>query len=189
MATHPLGPTVDGLLAERATTHPDTVFLRFATGDLTFADTNDRVDRLAARLRATGVERGDVVPVLLPNSVEFALTWLALCRLGAVACLVNTSFKGPALHHALAVAAPVTVVVHDAFAAAVDAVAADLPTLQRLVRLQDGAWEGLAAATTDGPPPPSHGPTDPAMILFTSGTTGPSKGCVLSHRYTVRQAG
>lgn len=193
-----LGPTIDALLATRARSHPEVVFLRFASGDLTFAEAAARSDRLAAGFAAAGVRQGDVVPVLLPNSAEFALTWLALCRLGAVACLVNTAFRGPALAHALGLTDAHTMVLHVSFAAQVAEVISALPHLERAVVVGAGASDALpvvaiAWETVDGDPgtlPANsrHAPTDPAMILFTSGTTGPSKGCVLSHRYTLRQA-
>jgi crotonobetaine/carnitine-CoA ligase len=194
-----LGPTIDELLATRSVTHPDTVFLRFAAGDITFSEAAARSDRLAAGFAALGVRHGDVVPVLLPNAQEFALTWLALCRLGAVACLVNTAFRGPALAHALGVTDAHTVVVHREFAAQFTEVASAVPHLERLVVLGDeeaGSSLGVEVVdwrSVDGDPAtlPSHAghtATDPAMILFTSGTTGPSKGCILSHRYTLRQA-
>ncbi|MEN9645722.1 MAG: hypothetical protein RL238_2391 [Actinomycetota bacterium] len=196
---HDLGPTIDALLALRSVSHPDVVFLRFASGDLTFAEAAARSDRLAAGLAHAGVRAGDVVPVLLPNSVEFALTWLALCRLGAVACLVNTAFRGPALAHALGLTDAHTVVVHGSFAAQVAEVASSLPHLERAVHvgaIEAGVlsvvltvdWHTVAGDPATLPAHAGHRATDPAMILFTSGTTGPSKGCVLSHRYTLRQA-
>ncbi len=194
-----LGPTIDALLATRAVTHPDTVFLRFASGDLTFAESARRSDRLAAGFAAMGVRQGDVVPVLLPNSPEFALTWLALCRLGAVSCLVNTAFRGPALAHALGLTDAHTVVVHRSLATQLVEVLDSLPHLERVVLLGDGEvpgrfdvasidWHEVDGDVDALPPHAGHTATDPAMILFTSGTTGPSKGCILSHRYTLRQA-
>jgi crotonobetaine/carnitine-CoA ligase len=132
-----LGPTLDGLLAERAASHPDTVFLRFADRDLTFAEVDDVAGRLANGLAGLGVSAGDVVPVLLPNSAEFVLTWFALCRVGAVACLVNTAFRGPALAHALAVTDAHTLVLHGSLEAAVGEVADQLPSLQRIIEVAD----------------------------------------------------
>ena len=198
-SAHELGPTIDALLAARARSHADTVFLRFASADLTFAETAARSDQFAGGLAAMGIGKGDVVPVLLPNSPEFALTWLALCRLGAVSCLVNTAFRGPALAHALGVTDAHTVVLHHSFAAQFAEVAGALPHLRRVVVVGDLGRDALAGVdvvnwhAVDGDPAglaqhAGHSATDPAMILFTSGTTGPSKGCVLSHRYTLRQA-
>jgi crotonobetaine/carnitine-CoA ligase len=194
-----LGPTIDALLESRARSHPDTVFLRFAAGDLTFAAAHGRTERLAAGLAALGVTKGDVVPVLLSNTPEFVLTWLALCRLGAVACMVNTAFRGPALAHALGLTDAHTVVVHDAYVSQLEEVAHALPHLERVVVLGESVrrsvhgatmldWHHVDAPVATLPPHAGHSATDPAMILFTSGTTGPSKGCVLSHRYTLRQA-
>jgi crotonobetaine/carnitine-CoA ligase len=193
-----LGPTIDALLAARAGTHADTAFLRFADGDLSFAETHRRAERLAAGFAALGVSKGDVVPVLLSNSAEFVLTWFALCRLGAVACLVNTASRGPALAHALGVTDAHTAVVHEGFASQFAEVAEALPHLERVVVLgaepppMTGAallsWHEVDGEPGALPPHAGHAATDAAMILFTSGTTGPSKGCVLSHRYTLRQA-
>jgi crotonobetaine/carnitine-CoA ligase len=196
VSSRELGPTIDGLLARRATTHADAEFLRFASGDLTFADVDRRATRLAAGLASIGIERGDVVPVLLKNSPELAISWFALCRLGAVACFVNTGFRGPALRHALATAGGAVLIADGAFADHIAEVAGDLMQLRTSVWVGEAAtlpgvgvrrWQDLATHEDD-PPPPMHGALDPAMVLFTSGTTGVSKGCILPHRYTVRQA-
>ena len=69
--------------------------MRFADGDLTFAETDARVTRSLAAWPSLGVGRGQLVPVLLPNGADFVVTWLALCRLGAVATLVNTALRVP----------------------------------------------------------------------------------------------
>ncbi len=182
------GPTIDGLLAERARTHGDTAFLRFTSGDLTFADVDERVSRLAGGLRSLGIGRGDTVPVLLPNSPGFVIAWLALCRLGAVACLVNTAFKGPALAHALAATGARWIVEHPSVATAVDAVLPELPVAPVRIGAEQLADLADRAAAPDDGVRSTHTASDPAMVLFTSGTTGVSKGCVLPHRYTVRQA-
>ena len=199
----PVVPTIDALLAGQARAVPDRVFLRFDDGDLTFAETERRVDALAAGLAGLGVSCGELVPVLLPNGADFVVTWLALCRLGAVATLVNTALRGPALAHALDLTTAGLVVVHDSLVPSLDPIVAEGTDLARAVVVggPDGSRRELAAAGVEvvddaslagvagSPlPPPTHTVTDPAMVLFTSGTTGPSKGCVLSHRYAVRQA-
>ncbi|MCP3939774.1 MAG: ATP-dependent acyl-CoA ligase [Actinomycetia bacterium] len=181
-----LGPTIDGLLAERARTHTDREFLRFDSGDLTFAEVDDRTSRLAAGLASIGVEPGATVPVLMANGAEFMISLFALSRLGAVACLINTAFKGPALVHAITVTQPRTVLYDATVAANLDEVADALPA--GLVHIAvGGRWEELAASSTIAISS-THEAVDPAMVLFTSGTTGPSKGCVLSHRYVLRHA-
>jgi crotonobetaine/carnitine-CoA ligase len=195
-----LGPTIDAVLAKQAERHPDRVFLRFATGDVTFAEAEQRSARLAAGLASIGVAPGEVVPVLLDNSVEFVLTWLALCRVGAAGCLVNTALKGPALQHAIESSAGRLIVVNASTATNVTSVLDNLPDIEAYVTVGDDVpdlagrhrhgWSDLAArvGAESVPPPTDRSATDTAMVLFTSGTTGVSKGCMLSHRYTLRQA-
>ena len=205
-ARPPAVPTIDALLAAQAAAVPDRVFLRFDDGDLTFAETDRRVDALAAGLAALGVSRGQLVAVLLPNGADFVVTWLALCRLGAVATLVNTALRGPALAHALDLTTAGLVVVDDSLVSSLAPIVAEGASLDRavVVGATDGSTKALTAAGVEVidhaslaglagvggsvSPVPTHTVTDPAMVLFTSGTTGPSKGCVLSHRYAVRQA-
>ena len=104
------GLTIDRLLDLRASDSADTTFLRFSAGDLTFGDARRRSMGLAHGLADLGVQRGQLVPVLMPNGPDFAITWLALCTLGAVSTLLNTEFRGPALVHALNLSGADTVV-------------------------------------------------------------------------------
>ncbi|MGA1053474.1 MAG: AMP-binding protein, partial [Ilumatobacteraceae bacterium] len=94
--------TIPELLADRAQTHPDRPFLRFADGDITFAELAAWSGGLAEHFRALGIGRGDLVPVMMPNRAEFVAAWFALAELGAVTTMINTAMRGPALAHALA---------------------------------------------------------------------------------------
>jgi crotonobetaine/carnitine-CoA ligase len=192
-------PTIDRLLDECAADNAATTFLRFSSGDVTYGEAHRRATGLAHGLADLGVGRGQLVPVLMSNGPSFAITWLALAKLGAVSTLLNTAFRGPSLEHALNSSGADTLVVEAGLVPHLAAVADALVHLRRLVVV--GAAPVLpelsgvtvldhAALCTDDLSAirSAHEVTDPAMVLFTSGTTGPSKGCVLSHRYAVRQA-
>lgn len=192
--------TIDRLLDLRASDSADTTFLRFTGGDLTFGEARRRSMCLANGLADLGVQRGQLVPVLMGNGPEFAIAWLALCTLGAVSTLLNTDFRGPALLHALNLSGAETVVIDARFVPNVAGVLGELPHIRRVIVA--GFTDEVAAhltgvevldlgtvsAADEMVIPSLHASSDPAMVLFTSGTTGPSKGCVLSHRYAVRQA-
>lgn len=196
--------TIGALLELRARTHEDEVFLRFdeAGNEVTFAETEALVGRLAGGLADTssgcGLRSGDRVAMLLPNRPEFPLAWFALSRLGAVAAPVNTAFRGTVLQHALNLAGARVAVVDAEFLHALETIADRLTFLEVLVVCGDAEgcqtrfprWRIMSFADLDGEPiaqSASVAESDPAIVLFTSGTTGRSKGCVLSHRYALRQ--
>jgi crotonobetaine/carnitine-CoA ligase len=174
---------------------PDRPFIRFLHAEWTFGEVERESARIAAGLQACGVERGDNVSLLLPNCIEFALAWFALARLGAVAAPVNTSFKGAVLAHALDLVQSELLIVHDSLLPQLQQVRDGLRTITQVVVVGgDGAspatpWPELKRA---GPPvAPTGGAAgfaDPALLLYTSGTTGRSKAARISNRFILRQA-
>lgn len=183
-----LGPTLDSLLALRATTHGDEVFVRLVDGDHRFAEVHEASERLAGGLAALGVGRGDVIPVLLPSSIEAIHVLFALCRLGAAACMVNPALRGPAFEHAVTLPRSRVVIADEALGPELDAVESWAGGRPDFVVATATGWTSIDLDAAGPPSEPAHRANDPAMVLFTSGTTGPAKGCVLSHRYVVRQA-
>jgi crotonobetaine/carnitine-CoA ligase len=168
---------LDARLAERAVTHGDRVFLRFREGDRTFAE----VDAEATEL-AHGLPSGAMVASLLPNCPEAAILPFAVARAGGVFAPINTAFRGAVLAHVLNLCRAEVLVVDATLAGAVADVAGELRHLRRVVPI-----EALRTGVTTPIPSPSAEDAL-AMLLFTSGTTGRSKGCMLSHRYGPRQA-
>lgn len=164
-------------------------FLRTRQEALTYRDAERRAASLAAGLHRLGVRNGEPVVALMGNSVELVLLWLAVARLGAVHVPVNTALIGDGLAHAFRLTRARIAVVDDDLAAPLDAVRDRLPDLQRVVRVPSSEFDELASSTPGSPVPAvvEVDPLEPAIMLFTSGTTGVSKACVLSHTYVLRQ--
>lgn len=188
------------LLFERAESSPGHPFLRFQEGDLNYGQAAERVRRLAGGLAEIGVGAGSTVGILMGNSIEHVLCSFAAAQLGAVSVPVNTALKGPLLAHPLGLAACRVVVIDHQLLDRLAAVAGELPQLRYVIvrgqmtgeprrcgQAELIPFESFSEAMALLPLQPTHD-LDPAMMLFTSGTSGPSKACVLSHRYLLRQA-
>ena len=180
------------ILARRAAEHPDREYLRFAEGPwLTYGEVDARANRVANGLIARGVRKGESVSVLLPNCEEFVPVWFGILKAGAVMSPINTAYKGDFLSWTISLVEARFLVIADLFLDRLAFVAADLPLLERVIVLRTGAdapeppvaWEDLGALmeAPDTPPDVAYSWTDDARIMFTSGTTGRSKGVIKQH--------
>ena len=150
---------------------------------LTFAQLEPRTARLAARLAALGGKPGARVVVQVDKSVEAVLLYLAALRAGMVFVPLNTAYTAAELEYFVGDAEPAVVVCRPADEAAVRAVAgqnaARSPAVVTLGA--DGTGSLLDDMPDEGAPLVPRGGDDLAAILYTSGTTGRSKGAMLTH--------
>lgn len=188
--------TLCEMLEQRALETPTRPFIVMDGDDSrTYGAFNEEVNRVAHGLAATGVRRGDRVALMLTNRLEYLLTSFALRKLGAVEVGIHTRTRGPGLVHVLRTATPRMLITESAVAGQVIEVLGETGPLDLvLVDELDAArsllpggsiepFSTLVADREDNLPTPKIVPTDLSTVLFTSGTTGPSKGCMLSHRY------
>lgn len=161
------------LVRQAAATAPAKAALVTSTRTLTWSELDQQVDRLAGGLLARGLSAGDRVAILLPNSLEFALSYFALLRAGLVAVPLNTSYTATEVDFQLQDSAARLVITDEGLAEAV--ISADV------LLVRSPAWDELGAAAPYGGEPGAAG-EDLAVLLYTSGTTGRPKGAMLSHR-------
>ncbi len=144
-------------------------------------------NQTANLLAEQGIERGDRVGILLPQTPETAYAHIAVYKLGAIAIPLFTLFGAEALEHRLANAGAKAVVTNAEGAAKLARLAGRLPQL-RLVLSIDGAsgdaadFHALRRAQPDSFAPVATSANDPALIIYTSGTTGLPKGALHAHR-------
>jgi crotonobetaine/carnitine-CoA ligase len=160
--------TLPGLLERAAGREPARVLARDEQRALTCAEALDGATRRAGTLAAAGVGFGDRVAVLSENRLDVIELWLACAWLGAVLVPVNTALRGPQLEHVFADADPSLLVLEPELVDRLEHVP-NAPA-QRWVLSRDVPAPGEPLERA------SVGPGDPAVILYTSGTTGPSKG-------------
>ena len=155
-----------------------------------FAELDRYSDRLANALAAYGVGRGDRVGVVLPQVPANPLTHLACWKLGAVSMPLSVLFSPDALGYRLRDSGASTVVVDADRYGTVEDVRDDCPALEHAVEVdwrdaggheEPDAFAGLLTDTPADFDPVETGPHTPAVIMYTSGSTGPPKGALHTH--------
>jgi crotonobetaine/carnitine-CoA ligase len=183
--------TLIEILRARVEAEPDTEYLDVLGTKLTAAEVVDRAARIAASLRACGVGKGDRVASLVDNSPEQLLTWWGIIWAGGVAVPVNTAYKGEYLRHQLSDSGSKLLVVQGDLADRAERVVPEVEGLDHVVVIGDGVPSIPGAAVHEWAslfdPEPADAadvrPSDLGTFIYTGGTTGLSKGCMLSHSY------
>jgi carnitine-CoA ligase len=189
--------TLNAVLQRVLDEAPDAVAVRDPHRSMTYAELWDAALRLAGGFRAAGVERGDRVAMLLGNHIDNVLTWVALSAIGAIEVPVNSSYRREMLSYIVNNSGARLAVVDRSLAGQLQEVSGDLAHLESVI-LHGPVGDGPAAFP--GPRArrlleftelAGHAPTDPAAIdpwdliaiMYTSGTTGRSKGVLCPHAH------
>ncbi|MBP2367790.1 AMP-binding protein [Pseudonocardia parietis] len=184
--------TIGDWIRDAAQRYGDRTALDVVGREKTYLGVDRDSDRMAAGLHALGLARGERVCVMMRNSLENIDVWFALCKSGLIEVPVNTAARGFALRYLLEQSQACAVVCDAEFAQRVTEAAEGLELLRHIVvHGEPGADPGPALADLyldEEPPRPTLDRTDTAVLLYTSGTTGPSKGVVLGHEANLNLA-
>lgn len=185
--------TIPAILRARAEATGDDIFVRFREEELTYGQMAERAMQTAASLADAGVGPQDRVAIMLPNCLEFLDVWFGAALLGALFVPINMELKGDALRYLIEHSEPHVIVADGSVIDTLEAAIPEHPS-GRLCLVRSDTSE-LAASTGQNwlslthflagayaaPRLPTIGAADLTSVLYTSGTTGRSKGVLNSH--------
>lgn len=184
------------ILEDKARTHENHVVFQFRDYPITFGELNERINKVANGFQKLGVKKGDKVAMMLPNCPEFLYTWFGLNKIGAVEVPINLALKGPGLAYQLTQSDSVALVTDTKYIENIQMVEDDLKDIRHTVlwsaeggELPRGKLRSEELEFQDLLSHPGTAPKadisfkDITTIMYTSGTTGPSKGVLMSNHY------
>lgn len=195
-AEQPPAMVLPDILRWQAKRLGEAPFLDICGKQISFAGMDRLSSRYANALRGIGLGQGDRIAILLPNCLEFVVTWFAASRLGAIEVPSNPGLRGPLLIHNIVNCGARYLVTDRSALAEIAKIQDDIAQVTTLLLVDATPEEaracGIRIATIlpfdfglESPEsfdPVVVAPHDPMAILYTSGTTGPAKGVVMSHR-------
>lgn len=191
--------TIHHLLEYRAAEQPDATFFWFKEQAFSYGALDRMAAAVAKGLQDLGVGQGTRVAVMLGNRPEFLATWFGLAKLGAIEVPINTAHRGYLLTYLINQAECGVLIVEKSFLPLIEEIAAEAPGLTDVVLL-DAETDtvvlsgkrvhryGELVRNRGDYRPAKVIWSDPLGIMFTSGTTGPSKGAVLPQNYALHTA-
>jgi fatty-acyl-CoA synthase len=181
-------------LARHALMQPGATALRFLGHTTTWGELDRRVTALAGALSRRGVGFGDRVLILMLNRTEFIESFLAANKLGAIAVPVNFRMTPPEIAFLVGDCQARVVITEAVLAKVATAVRGIDPTLETVIVAGGGTddevigYDDMISEPSDAPRPLDIPNDSPALIMYTSGTTGRPKGAVLTHNNIAGQA-
>jgi crotonobetaine/carnitine-CoA ligase len=191
--------TAHQVLRKKAQEHGNRSFLYCEDQVFSYLDIDRESDKVAAGLQSLGIVKGDKIGIIMSNRPEFLFLWFGLCKLGAIEVPINTAHRGDLLTYMLDNADCRIVVVESPFMDRMGPVLKDLPKVEKLLlfvelgetlpRLEKPTLDWREVFDNDGKFEEVEVLwSDPVGIMFTSGTTGPSKGVVMPHNEGIHVA-
>jgi acyl-CoA synthetase (AMP-forming)/AMP-acid ligase II len=169
-------PSVSSYVQDAAARSPDALFLYDATRSLTFGEAWRQIECIAAGLRARGIGHGDRVVMVTENRIETVLLFFATIQVGGIAVILHPQLKPEGLRRVIDQTRP-RLALLEAPTAALSAEFGETPIVWAD---QPSFDELLAAPASEALPFPGQA-TDPAFLVFTSGSTGTPRGVILTH--------
>lgn len=174
------------MLARNARRNPTTIALIFGDASLTFAELDERINRLANALAERGIRHGDKVAVLMYNSLELVESYFACLKLGAVVVPVNFRLAASEAAFVLENADAVAILTQEELAALSVEAAAEIPAIQLIATVGatiagTESYEALLRSGDAVAPHVEVAESDLSFLMYTSGTTGRPKGAMLTH--------
>ena len=187
---------IHAVLERQAAKYGNRPFFYFKDKEFGYEDFNQASSRVACGLQKLGIVKDDKVAIILPNCPEYPFLWFGLSKLGAIEVPINTAHKGDILSYMLDRSDARMLVVASQYLDRVEPVLTDTPKIATIVVLDttgegmpqldrpvvawdqiidnDGSFKAVEVLWSD-----------PYGIMFTSGTTGPSKGALMPHNYAL----
>ena len=180
------------ILERAAKRYPDKDALVFKEDKMSFKELKDKVDRLATCLSGFGIKKGDSVAILLPNLSPCVISYYAILRIGAIVVMNNPLYSDRELEHQLNDSGAKALITMDIFGNRMIDLRQKTGIKQIIYTSVLGTevkpaedvyeWEDILSKTSPSPPAVELSFDDVAMYQYTGGTTGVSKGAMLTHR-------
>lgn len=176
-------------MEKQAEKYPHEVFLYFEEEEITYQDFNLSVNRIANGFKKMGVKKGERAAIMLPNSPEFLYTWMGLNKIGAVVAPININFKEQEARYILQHSESGSIVIHkDYYPILSEIKKEELPDLKNIVICGNEAPPSGTISFSDLLIEKAElaevaiSDEDPAVCIYTSGTTDRPKAVLNSHR-------